>query len=231
MRLRDRYAADPSVMIAIAHRTGQLLVVAPPSVHRQIAQWTTSFRAVEEIDREPSQNLEPVSAVSHLPGCVYQLQHISWRDLEDMLSRTDKFNAPKLISGNGVLSTVSLPNSSDSQTSIQVNRGSNQVMLRGPGESVRGWIRVLQAVDQPPRKPNTAAKADRTTSDDQLVCRQAVSQLLDTPGQSNPSASVDAGSARATPARYDVRDGPPEKLPLPRKYLSVWPASRFTSDW
>ena len=197
--LRAQFAADARVRIAVDERTSQLLVVAPESVQRSVAQWLAANTAAANgsADRPAAAEAGPVARAGAL---AYSLQFISWRELEDALLRLLGQNVPASISRNGELATVRLPGRPELEAVMQIDRRLNQVALQGPDDVTRVWLSVVKALDRRPSGPNLQTQLVRLQRADAQLVRRAVGLIgavVQGEDEGTATAAVRVGSPAA----------------------------------
>ena len=153
-QLREQYAPSTGVRIATDPRSQQLIVMAPPSIQREIAErFTTNLGqpAGRAADAPPQQR-------GPQPGPGHRLQNISWRELEDDLRRVWRGTVHVIVdgSGEGEIATAIM----DSIPVLRIDRRHNHVTFPGTEEASKTWRQVVQALDY---------RRDRTDQQTHLV--------------------------------------------------------------
>ncbi len=137
------YHDDPQVRVTTDPKTGQLMVMAPDAVHRTIGSQLNAFMQRNQIPAG-DRGMHVASSKQQ----VYQLRHLSWRELEDAIRRLVGPGLSVTTERNGELANLQMKNAAGMQDLVQVDRRLNQVTLLGNGPSVAGWNQVIYSLDQ-----------------------------------------------------------------------------------
>lgn len=143
-RLSLHYHSEVGVSITADDRGGgAILVMAPHSLHPKIA--TDAANLVTHLQAS-SQNTTERTTVK------LQLNHISWREAEDVLRTIAGDNVPVTTSRSGERASfqISLGNST-SPTQIDVDRRNDSITLTTFQKSQAMWLGIITAIDKPVR--------------------------------------------------------------------------------
>lgn len=174
-RVRTRYAANPDVKVAVAPHSGRIVVIAPLSIHREITQQVTTNRLVNCSARQPLRTGDEMPPTHTGIGYLHELQHVSWRELEDMLFSA---GASRQLGPDGLVSTFQLTGPSHAEATLELNRSNNEAILRGSAAHVRAWTQVLQALDQPAGASSAASTPRQSDHNAGPLSEQTVKRLL-----------------------------------------------------
>lgn len=141
--LKVLYHDDPQVQVTTEPKTGQLMIMAPELVHQSIGSQLNAFMKQNQIG--PGDRGMNVASTKQT---TYQLQHLSWRELEDSIRRLVGPRLTVTTERNGELANLQMSNSSGMQDLLQIDRRLNQVTLLGTGPSIAGWNQVIYSLDQ-----------------------------------------------------------------------------------
>jgi len=152
-RLRVLYGNDARINITTEPGTGRMMVMAPLSIHQDIAA------RVDVLLREiqaTSSNADAPSTSSATLQRQYKLQNVTWRELEDSLKRLSGPRMTVTTNNNNEQAQFRLAGTNGTQDILQVDRKTNSVILQGPSSNVYSWLKVIGAIDQG-RKKNEEA--------------------------------------------------------------------------
>lgn len=179
--VRAKFPPSTGVRIAADARTGQLVVVAPESTHRQI------IALFGKTHRESNQTT--ATRTTSVVSSVHQLKHVTWRELEDGLGRIWGKRLSRRTDREGDLSIISIITGGAIQPVLQIDRQRNSVTYIGPSDLAQTWELVLGSLDRPRGTDNQQT---------QLVA-------LD---RADPAKIHRAVSLVQTAARQDAASGP-----------------------
>ncbi|MDZ4820553.1 MAG: hypothetical protein SGJ20_16430, partial [Planctomycetota bacterium] len=145
--LQVRFPTSTGVRIAPDARTGQLLIVAPPQVHAQLAKELKSV-ATESVSAPSGKREQSIT----------KLQNSDWKQFEAGLAVVAGKQLPVSVDDDQKRATYTLPVRSGGQVTISVDRAGNQVAVEGPAELVAGWSKVVSALDAPPATRQDASR-------------------------------------------------------------------------
>ncbi|MFO1062392.1 MAG: secretin N-terminal domain-containing protein [Pirellulales bacterium] len=199
-RLQIVYHGNPRVRVATEPSTGQLMVMAPESILRDI---TSKMQTLIFEAHQAGLVQDKGMTVASTKQQSYALRNLRASDLENALHR---LAGPKLTTSlerNGELVNFKLANTVGLQDVMQVDRKDNTVTLLGGGASVAGWMQIIYALDMgqsdPVRMthvmPLAPAEPGRVRKAMQLV--RAAFQQPQAGAQDDPvTAALRAGQAR-----------------------------------
>ncbi|MCA9132580.1 MAG: hypothetical protein KDA45_05485, partial [Planctomycetales bacterium] len=136
-QLQVHYHEHPSVRVTTDPQSGQLMIMAPDAVHREIGMQLANFMRQNNI---PAGD-HGVNLASHKEQSI-ALQNLSWRELEDALLRLAGDRLTSTTERNGELANLKITNSAGLQDILQIDRRQNRVTLLGTGATVAGWTQV-----------------------------------------------------------------------------------------
>ena len=151
-RLRKQYPPASGVRVATDTRTQQVIVVAPPSVQREIAQQLSQSAPVRQSVTAAPQ-VATAAAPTPVPTPSYELKNSTWRELEDGLRRVWRDDLSIRADGSGEVATALI----GSRPVMQIDRRRNAVSFPGTVETSGPWRQVVAALDYP------HGQADRKT--------------------------------------------------------------------
>lgn len=171
-RLQITYHGHPRVRVATEPKTGQLMVMAPESIQRDIAGkmqmliWEAQKSGVVPDDRGMS--------VASTKQQAYALRNLRPQDLENALQRLAGPRLTATTERNGEVATFRLASTTGMQDVMQIDRTNGQVLLLGGGPSVAGWMQIVYALDMGQSDPFRATHVMPLAPADPQRVRQAV---------------------------------------------------------
>jgi type II secretion system protein D len=145
-RLRVLYGNDARVNITTEPGTGRLMVMAPPTIHQDIAARVELLQKDIRGTSPAKANGSPAQPASMQRQ--YKLQHVTGRDLEESLQRLSGPRMTVTTSKNGEVAQFRLTSATGTQDILQIDRKNNTVTLQGPSSNVYSWMQVVGAIDQ-----------------------------------------------------------------------------------
>jgi type II secretory pathway component GspD/PulD (secretin) len=169
-RLNLHYQNEVGVSISADDRGGgAVLVMAPPSLQKQIA--VDAAKLVEHLSTENSDTGSRTTVNVHLI-------HISWREAEDTLRAIAGTSVPVTTSRNGERATFQINlGKGITPTNIDVDRRSNQISLTTSTESQEMWKIVFAAIDRPTRFDGEATEIMRLVNADPAPVQRMIRLL------------------------------------------------------
>ena len=169
-QLNQRYPESSGVRITYDSRTSQVLVVAPPELQQQVAD----FLQPRGTGESPNQNVGPTfgakAANESSPGAaargpkVVPLKHMTGREFEATLSNSLGRVLPVTEEHGGEWARYTLDTRGGS-VAIVVDRRANQVALEGPVRLADAWARVIESLDaRPQHSPDDTRVIPLTTA-------------------------------------------------------------------
>jgi len=189
--LREKFPPTTGVRVAADERTGQLVVVGPETVHRQIV---ALFGKANQESNAPTAT-RPTQA----GGAARKLKHITWRELEDGLDRIWGSQLSRDANGDGELAVVSIVVEGEIQPVLQIDRRQNAVTYIGPQSLSQTWERVLGTLDRPRADDDRQTELVALDRADPAKVHRAVS-LVQIAGQQERDAAT-----RLLPGRIGER--------------------------
>lgn len=144
----------PDLRVTTEPGTGKLMVMAPQSVHREIATQIDRFMQQNRI----SAGDRGVNNLASTRQQNYELQNLDWRGLEDAVQRLAGGRLSITTERGGEVANLQLTNASGRPDIIQVDRRRNRVTLLGAAPSTAGWTQVVRTLDQGSVDPRTATR-------------------------------------------------------------------------
>lgn len=141
-QLQIAYHSSPAVRVTTEPETGSLMVLAPTSVQQDIAQRLNALMQQNNITPEMTQ----VAAANR--QSTYQLQHLSWRELEDALKRLGGSRLSASTDRNGEVVNMHIVNDRGMKDVLQIDRRQNRVTMIGAGDEISGWAQIVHTLDQ-----------------------------------------------------------------------------------
>lgn len=143
-KLQIQYHQYSDVKITTEPKTGQLMVMAPEQVHRQIStDMQQLMREYKSYSRTNDRGMNIGSTQPH----TYDLRNLTWREVENSIRQLSGPTVSVTTEQNGEVAVLRLPNVAGMQDVMQIDRRTNQVSLLGNGPSVTGWLQVVQSLD------------------------------------------------------------------------------------
>lgn len=183
--LESLYRPEAGLTIQGGATAGQMIVVAPTSIQREIAEIMASRGVGSSSTQAPQIDTTPIAR-------RVALRHIDWRQFEATLVQTwgSRLSVQSLMQGQRV--RVALPhNGSDqvAQVSMLIDRTTNEITLEGAATLVGAWQSAIDQLDQqvPVRERSRAAWIPVSRPNDPDL-RRAISflRLAAQPGFANP---------------------------------------------
>lgn len=183
-RLQREYGATEGVRIAPDLRTNQLLVLAPPASHQQIARTLNAPASLAAATgplspaapvQPQAPALQPVQPGAAAP--TYRFRSKTWREMEDLLRQTWGPRLTVSLERNGELAIFRLTTSSGGETTIAVDRRNEAATIQGPPHLTSAALQVLQALDAPPQTQNTKTQVVSVRNAEPEHLRRAASLL------------------------------------------------------
>ncbi len=143
-QLQIQYSQQRDVRVTTEPKTGQLMIMAPELVHRQIASQIQALAAATRTTQSSDKGM----SVGSYQQQMYHLRNLSWRELEDSLNRLAGPKMTVTTERNGELAVFRIPNATGMQDVLQVDRRMNQVNVLGAGMTSTGWLQVMQSLDE-----------------------------------------------------------------------------------
>lgn len=141
-QIQLHYHTAPDVKVTTDPKTGQLMVMAPDAIQREIGVQIDGFMRAN--------NIQPGDRGMNIASSRtqnYALQNLNWRDLEDAVQRLAGPKVSLTTERNGELAILKIRNAAGLEDILQVDRRLNQVMLLGNSASVAGWMQVIYSLD------------------------------------------------------------------------------------
>ncbi|MCM2374409.1 secretin N-terminal domain-containing protein [Aporhodopirellula aestuarii] len=167
-RLNLHYHSEAGVTITADDRGGgSLLVMAPPSIQKQIAEDAAAL----------VQRLAPEANSGQPTQMNVHLIHVSWREAEDTLRTIAGSNVPVTTSRNGERASFQINLGDSGSSHIDVDRRANQVAITALPQSHAMWQQVLSAIDSPTRFTNERTEILRLVHAEPAPVQRAIRLL------------------------------------------------------
>ncbi len=190
--LQLKYHTQPNVKVTTEPKTGQLMVMAPDAIQQQIAAQVNAFMQQNKI-KPGDKGLNIATNRTQL----YQLQNLSWRELEDAVQQLAGNKMTITTERNGELAFLKLQNVNGMEDILQIDRRLNQVTLLGNNSSVAGWSQVIHRLDEGQADVQNATHIVPVAPAEPHRIRQAIrlvkATTQDQLGDANAQAEVQVG--------------------------------------
>ncbi|MFP6619050.1 MAG: secretin N-terminal domain-containing protein [Pirellulaceae bacterium] len=202
--LRQQYPANTGVRIATDQRTGQLLIIAAPAVHQQIAGQLVGTNLAQPT---PS-NAAPVSPAAPVERtrANHQFENITWHEFEDMLRHLWGDRLLLTNHENGAKSLIQMPETGDNTPIMQIDRRRDQLSIAGPKPMTDAWAQVAKVLDAPADSPRKNLQLVPVTRAHPDTVRKAV-RLIDNAAKVASQQNATADAIRLNPRNGDRRWG------------------------
>ncbi len=206
-QVQVHYHTNADVRVTTDPYTGQLMIMAPDAIQREIAAQISGFLRQHNI---PVGDRGVSLASTQQQG--YNLRNLSWRELEDSIQRLAGNRLSMTTERNGELANLQIVNTTGRSDVIQIDRRLNKVSLLGSGASVAGWTQVVYSLDQGQSDPNLLTQVIPLTPAEPRRVRRAM-QLIKTTIQDqggNQAGGNQAGGGQSgdgqTTAQVEIGD-------------------------
>lgn len=149
-QLQLLYHNIPGVTITSDPRTNQMMVMAPAPIQTQISD--SIQRLMQQVAIE--QGDQGVAAKSHSEK-LYTLRNLTWRELEDALTRLAGSKLEVTTENNGEIAQLKIQNQHGLNDLLRIDRRNNQINILGTGPSVSAWTQVVHSLDAGQADPNS----------------------------------------------------------------------------
>jgi len=178
-RLRQEFAYLPDVRVAADPRTAQVLVLATPEVHMQIAQRMAGAGASAPAIPAPGPAATPVhrSTVA-LPADTRRIDLRNTTPLQveaELATMLGHRIAPTSSAAGQKAFVLRAPNGGAAE--ITLDLAGNAILVRGTGPAAESTSRLIQAIDQPGDGPAGRTQLVSLKSAKPVDVRKAVSAL------------------------------------------------------
>jgi hypothetical protein len=172
--LRRKYPASSGVSLAFDKRTGQLLAIASPEVHRELA---TKLPVVAEENAPPREAVVPAQQLpiaGPRPQGSQALQNVSWQGFEDLLRRLWGSKATVEAARTGEVAAIRLKNAAGEEAVARVDRRHNEVSFEGPRTASNHWAKLVSVLDSGPAPADQAVQLVPVTRADPQQLHHAI---------------------------------------------------------
>jgi type II secretion system protein D len=186
-QLRKKYPPESGVRIAPDRRTSQLVVIASPEAHVEIANYMqTQANGSAEVVRSVPTGLTAGKEAK------YRLQHLSAAEFEQSLQTLWTGVLAIHMDQTGKYSTVSLATDPARTPVMQIDRNVGEIEILAGGESSRSWRSVVAALDRSPHSSGSMTQLVPVRRADPAQVQQAVSMIRDAALRAEPGQSMAA---------------------------------------
>lgn len=188
-RLQITYHGHPRVRVATDPKTGQLMVMAPESIQKDIGAKMQML--IYEARKSGLVTDDKGLSVASTKQQSYALKNLRAQDLENALQRLAGPRLTTTTERNGEVAVFRLASSTGMQDVMQIDRTAGHVTLLGGGASVAGWMQIIYALDMGQSDPYRATHVMPLAPADPGRVRQAV-QLVRAAYQQDDNQQVTA---------------------------------------
>ena len=188
-RLQITYHGHPRVRVATDPKTGQLMVMAPESIQKDIG--TKMQMLIFEARKSGLVTDDKGMSIASTKQQSYALRNLRAQDLENALQRLAGPRLTTTSERNGEVAVFRLASTTGMQDVMQIDRTSGNVTLLGGGTSVAGWMQIIYALDMGQSDPFRATHVMPLAPADPQRVRQAV-QLVRAAYQQDDNQQVTA---------------------------------------
>lgn len=149
-QLQLLYHNIPGVTITSDPRTNQMMVMAPAPIQKQIGDSIQRLMQQGGIE----QGDQGVAVKSHSEK-LYTLRNLTWRELEDALTRLAGSKLEVTTENNGEIAQLKIQNQHGLNDLLRIDRRNNQISILGTGPSVSAWTQVVHSLDAGQADPNS----------------------------------------------------------------------------
>ncbi len=204
-RLQVTYHGHPRVRVATEPKTGQLMVMAPESIQKDIGakMQMLIFEARKSGLVTDDKGMSVGSTKQH----TYALKNLRAQDLENALQRLAGPRLTSTTERNNEVAVFRLASTTGMQDVMQIDRTSGSVTLLGGSASVAGWMQIIYALDMGQSDPYRATHVMPLAPADPQRVRQAVQLVRAAYQQQDENQQVTA--------QVPAGQGQPQRQPRP----------------
>jgi len=219
--LELRYRDNPDVQVSPDARGGRLVILAPPSLQRQI-QGEAMKIYVAESQPGASQTGVPEALASVIPDAMtagvrtaggqmqMRLSSIDWRQFEDSLQRVVGKRIPVTTSQNGQKAIFRLAGAPLDGTTVEVDRRENVVTVVAPEPAMPGWQKMIRSLDSAATKPGEVIEMVRVENAKPAPIQRALRLIDNLPKDAEATiAAVGGGGGGGEQLRTAMLQPPP----------------------
>ncbi len=188
-RLQITYHGHPRVRVDTEPKTGQLMILAPESIQKDIG--VKMQMLIFEARKSGLVTDDKGMSVASTKQQSYALKNLRAQDLENALHRLAGPRLTTTTERNGEVVVFRLASTTGMQDVLQVDRTAGYVTLLGGGASVAGWLQIIYALDMGQSDPHNATHVMPLAPADPYRVRQAV-QLVRAAYQQDDNQQVTA---------------------------------------
>lgn len=191
--LQLKYQANPAIRISGDDRTGQLLVLAPPPVQVEVAQF---------VQQQTNRNTRVSQAAAEMGAPMrqrFRLVHIGWQQFEDQLQQLGGGRVPVTTHRAGEVATFQLTGFPAGNADIEVDRRAGEVTVVAPENALAAWRQVIGAIQLASHTAAESTHLVRLQKAEPAPIQRAI-QLMRTLPSAPGGQTAAGGNARMTPA-------------------------------
>ncbi|MCY3005928.1 MAG: hypothetical protein NTV29_08115 [Planctomycetota bacterium] len=143
-QLQTQFGADRRVRITTEPETGRLMVLAPEATQQQIA---LSLGAISKQVSPASSDITGRVLSNAVQTREYKLQRVSWRELEDAVTRIAGPRLTVSTTNNGELAQLQMVTEAGPREVMTIDRRTDTVRMQGSPKDVFAWTQIVSAVD------------------------------------------------------------------------------------
>ncbi|MHB8861630.1 MAG: type II secretion system protein GspD [Pirellulaceae bacterium] len=185
--LRQKFPQSAGVRIAPDRRTSQLVVIASPDMHVEIARYLQVQGEVPSVTRTAPEASGSSGGVSR-----YRLQNISTQEFEASLKRLWGNALVMTADTSGKTTTVSLGSDPSRQSLMRIDRTTREILFTGTGEASRSWRQVAAALDRTPSSQGATTQLVPVRRADPAQVQQAINMIRDAALRTAPGETLAA---------------------------------------
>ena len=209
-RLRTRFAATPGIRIQADRRTGNLLILAPMGIHREIETLLSEMRQEEAPSSRPtSPATEPRrgQAEQRVSRQGVRLRNMTWRQLEATVHKLWGKRMSASTQRGEKIATFELPAGRGQKILMHVDRRAGHVEIIGPEDLAVAWARVIAVLDSRPVKADDRTELVPVRNARRTSIKQAVAVLQSARQPAPGDGAGDQGQAAGSPGAGDEGGG------------------------
>ncbi|TVP98327.1 MAG: general secretion pathway protein GspD [Planctomycetaceae bacterium] len=222
--LELRYRDNSDVQVSPDARGGRLVILAPPSLQRQL-QGEAMKIYVAESQPGASQTGVPEALASVVPDAMtagvrtaggqmqMRLSSIDWRQFEDSLQRVVGKRIPVTTSQNGQKAIFRLAGAPLDGTTVEVDRRENVVTVVAPEPAMPGWQKMIRSLDSAATKPGEVIEMVRVENAKPAPIQRALRLIDNLPKDAEATVTAVGGGGGGEQLRTAMLQPPPAGAP------------------
>ncbi|MFO0871314.1 MAG: secretin N-terminal domain-containing protein [Pirellulales bacterium] len=215
--LRKRYGKVRNVKFASDPRTRQIIVVAPPTIQQDVAEWLPRLAANARQKSAPAGKAPAGTAATATggtapeaapspaagPAAPHVLRNITWQDLEGGLRRLWGTHLQVETASDGKTVAVGFPGKWSSPPSIRFDVARRTITYQGPPEAQQSLSRLIAALDRPADTAAANVQILPVTGGDPQRVQTALTALHGALQTEGPAEAAPAGKEGGEEASED----------------------------